>query len=101
LKSEQLPSFPGGETAMLKYLASNVNYPPFARENGIEGTVIVRFVVEKDGNLSHFNIMRSVAGGCTEEVMRIIDAMPKWSPGMANGHLVRVYFMLPVRFKLS
>lgn len=95
------PSFPGGEAELLKYLAKNIQYPALARENNIQGSVVLTFVVNKDGSISDVNIVRDVGGGCGKEAERVVKSMPKWSPGEANGNPVKVRFTLPVKFKLE
>jgi protein TonB len=98
---QKLPYFPGGERELLKFLSENIQYPALARENGIEGTVAISFVINKDGSISDISILKDVGGGCGKEAVRVIKTMPHWSPGEANGHLVKVRFTLPVRFKLN
>jgi protein TonB len=100
---EQMPSFPDGEAAMFKFLQENIKYPDFCRENGIEGTAIIGFVVEKDGRISNVSVLRGVKGGkqLDDEAMRVIGKMPRWTPGRQNGRDVRVNFRVPVKFKLQ
>ncbi len=95
------PSFPGGEGELLKYLAENIKYPPLARENNITGMVALTFVVGKDGQVRDVKIVRDIGGGCGKEAVRVVESMPKWIPGEANGNPVKVRFTLPVRFKLE
>ena len=95
------PSFPGGDGELLKYLASNIKYPPLARENNIQGSVVLTFVVSKDGGVRDVNIVKDIGGGCGKEAVRVVQSMPKWIPGEANGNAVKVRFTLPVRFKLE
>lgn len=95
------PSFPGGERELLKYLAEHIKYPPLARESNIEGTVVLHFVVGKDGSVSQVEILKDPGGMLGKEAMRVLQNMPRWSPGEANGHPVKVRFTLPVRFKLE
>jgi len=95
------PEFPGGIEAMYKFLASNIRYPQLARENNISGKVYVTFVVETDGSLSNFRLLRDIGGGCGSEAIRVVKTMPKWKPGMQKGEPVRVQFNLPVKFSLS
>lgn len=95
------PSFPGGDAELLKYLAENIKYPPLARENNIQGSVVLSFVVGKKGEVSDVTIVKDIGGGCGKEAVRVVQSMPKWSPGEANGNPVKVRFMLPVRFKLE
>jgi len=95
-----MPEFVGGEIELSKFLSKNILYPKLAKENNIEGRVIVRFVVEKDGSISNTDILRKLGFGCDEEVIRLIKTMPKWVPGKQNGKPVRVYYTLPIVFKL-
>lgn len=95
------PSFPGGEKELQKYLAENIKYPALARENNIQGNVAVSFVVGKDGSVSDIQVLKDIGGGCGKEAIRVLQSMPKWSPGEANGHPVKVKFTLPVRFRLE
>lgn len=95
------PKFPGGESAMLQYISQNLQYPAAARESGIEGTVVITFVVGKDGSISNIKIVKDIGGGCGKEAARVVAYMPKWSNGEANGHPVKVMYTLPVRFKLE
>lgn len=95
------PTFPGGEQDLLKFLASNIQYPALARENDIQGTVVLSFVIGKDGTVSDVNILKEIGGGCGKEAVRVVQSMPRWSPGEANGQAVKVRFTLPVRFRLQ
>ncbi|MDD3742244.1 MAG: energy transducer TonB [Lentimicrobiaceae bacterium] len=97
---EDMPDFPGGETALMQYLYNNIDYPAEARENNITGTVYITFVVEKDGSISGVAALREVSGGCTEEALRVIRSMPCWIPGKQRGIPVRVRVNIPVKFKL-
>ncbi|NTW23768.1 MAG: energy transducer TonB, partial [Lentimicrobium sp.] len=78
---EESPSFPGGDEARIRFLTDNIKYPQIARESSIQGTVYVTFVVEKNGNVTDVRILRGIGGGCDEEAVRVIKAMPKWNPG--------------------
>lgn len=98
---EQMPSFPGGDAALMRYLSKNIKYPPLAEENGIQGRVICSFVVERDGSVSDIRIKRSVDPSLDKEAMRVVSAMPKWIPGRQNGQMVRVKYTLPVTFRLQ
>ena len=98
---EQAPQFPGGEAARLKYLADNIKYPQMARESGIQGVVYITFVVEPDGSVTHIKILRGIGGGCDEEAIRVIKAMPKWKPGRQRNKPVRVQFNMPIKFTLQ
>lgn len=95
------PSFPGGERDLLKFLAENIKYPALARENNIQGNVALSFVIGKDGSVTDVAILKDIGGGCGKEAVRVVQAMPKWFPGEANGHTVKVRYTLPVRFKLD
>ena len=95
------PSFPGGEAELMRYLAKNTQYPDLAKEANIQGTVVLTFVVDKNGDITDVAILRDLQGGCGKEAMRVVKNMPRWSPGEANGHNVRVRFTLPVKFKLN
>jgi protein TonB len=98
---EQMPTFPNGESAMMKYLRDNIKYPNIARENGISGRVIVQFVVSKDGEIKNAKVVRGIGGGCNEEALRVVNAMPRWVPGKHNGRTVPVTFTLPILFELQ
>lgn len=98
---EQMPQFPGGDAELMKYIASNIKYPTIAAENGIEGRVVVRFVVNKDGLVSDAQVLRSLDPSCDKEAIRVVKSMPKWVPGKQNGRNVPVYYTLPVLFKLQ
>lgn len=98
---EQMPEFPGGDQALLQFLQKNLRYPPAARENGIEGTEVVQFVVDESGNISDIQVLRDIGGGCADEATRVVKMMPPWKPGRQNGNAVKVYFKLPITFKLG
>jgi periplasmic protein TonB len=98
---EENPSFPGGETALYEYLGVNIKYPEEAKELGIQGRVFVNFVVEKDGTVSNARVLRGIGGGCDEEAIRVVKAMPKWTPGKQRGIPVRVSYNLPIKFTLN
>ena len=98
---EQQPSFPGGQGALLSWLSSNIHYPPVAEENGIQGKVVVSFVVEPDGSISNVAVVRGVDQSLDKEAVRVVKSMPKWNPGKQNGQAVRVKYNLPVTFKLQ
>ena len=100
-KVEDMPEFPGGEQAMMDFVAKNVQYPKEAMEKEISGRVLVGFIVEKDGSISEMEIVKGIGGGCDEEAVRVVKAMPKWKPGKQKGKPVRVHFMLPLTFKLQ
>jgi len=95
------PSFQGGESELMKYLGKNIEYPALAKENNIQGAVVLTFVVNKDGSVSDVTVIKDIGGGCGKEAVRVVKAMPRWSPGEANGNPVKVRFTLPVRFRLD
>jgi periplasmic protein TonB len=98
---EQMPSYGTGDKALFQYLSENIKYPAVARENGIEGTVYLGFVVDTEGNITNVTVKRGVTGGCTEEAIRVVQGMPKWKPGKQQGRAVKVNFTLPIKFKLN
>ena len=98
---EVMPQFPGGQIAMLKYIMENIKYPEQAMKEGIQGRVAVRFIVEKDGSISDVKPILSVHPLLNKEAVRVVESMPKWTPGKQNGKPVRVRFNLPVMFKLN
>ena len=98
---EQMPQFPGGDAALMKYLSSHINYPPMAAENNVQGKVILQFVVEKDGRVGEVKIARSVDKDLDKEAIRVVKSLPKFTPGRQNGYPVRVWYTLPVNFKLQ
>lgn len=95
------PAFPGGEKELIQYLAKNIRYPELAREANIQGRVILSFVIDKDGQVKDVSIIKDIGGGCGKEAMRVVQNMPRWLPGEANGVKVKVRFTLPVNFKLN
>ena len=97
---ENDPEFPGGMEALYEYLGKNIQYPTIAKENNITGKVYITFVVEKDGSIANPRILRDIGGGCGQEAIRVVKAMPKWKPGKQRGKAVRVQFNLPVSFNL-
>ena len=98
---EQMPDFPGGQAALMQYLAKNIKYPTIAQENGTQGRVIVQFVVNRDGSIVDAKVVRSVDPYLDKEALRVINTMPKWKPGMQRGKPVRVKFTVPVMFRLQ
>lgn len=98
---EQMPTFPGGDAAMMKYLSENVKYPALAIKAQEQGRVVVSFTVEKDGAISDVKVARSVTPSLDAEAVRVVKAMPKWTPGKQDGQLVRVRYNVPVSFKLN
>ncbi len=98
---EQMPQFPGGEAALMKYLSNNINYPQVAMENGIQGRVIVQFVVTKNGTVGEVKVIRSVDRDLDKEAIRLCKSLPKFIPGKMNGQAVNVWYTLPITFKLQ
>lgn len=96
-----MPEFPGGMSALMKYITTNLQYPAAAKKAGTQGRVIVQFVVERDGTITNAKAVRSVESSMDEEAVRIINTMPKWKPGMQRGKTVRVKFTVPVMFRLE
>jgi len=98
---EQMPQFPGGPQALFEYLSKNIKYPVVAEENGIQGRVIVTFVVERDGSITDVKVAKSVDPSLDKEAMRVVKSMPHWIPGKQNGSAVRVKYTVPVTFRLQ
>ncbi|MDD4609784.1 MAG: energy transducer TonB [Bacteroidaceae bacterium] len=98
---EDMPKFPGGMGACLKYLGQNIKYPTIAQENGIQGRVVVQFIVNKDGSIVNPVVVRSVDPYLDKEALRVIKSMPKWTPGKQRGKAVRVKYTVPVTFRLQ
>lgn len=99
--SEIPPEFPGGLNALHAYLSKNVKYPRQAAEDGIQGKVVIKFVVNGKGEIEQAKVMRGIGAGCDKEALRVVNGMPKWNPGKQNGHAVKVYYTLPVDFRLN
>ena len=98
---EYIPEFPGGQAALLEYLRKNIKYPNICRENGIQGRVLVSFVVNKDGSIVDPEVVKSVNPSLDKEALRVIAGMPKWKPGSQRGKPVRVKYTVPVNFRLN
>ena len=98
---EQMPSFPGGPAALMTYLSQNTKYPVVAQENGVQGRVVVSFVVDRDGSITDVRVVRSVDPSLDKEATRVVKSMPNWIPGKQNGSTVRVKYNVPVSFKLQ
>ena len=98
---EQMPSFPGGPSALMEWLSNNVKYPVVAQENGVQGRVVVSFVVERDGSITDVKVVRGVDPSLDKEASRVVRAMPRWIPGKQNGSAVRVKYNVPVAFRLQ
>lgn len=98
---EQMPVFPGGDAELLKYISKNLNYPPIAAENGVQGKVTLRFVVSKSGTVDKVEVVRSLDNACDKEAVRVVKSLPKFIPGKQNGVNVSVWYTLPITFKLN
>lgn len=98
---EKMPEFPGGAKALNEYLNSNLVYPAPAKEAGAQGTVLVEFVVEKDGSVSNATVKVGQFPALDEEALRVVRSLPKWTPGESNGRRVRVYYNIPINFSLQ
>lgn len=98
---EQMPAFPGGMGELMAYLSKNVRYPAICQETGVQGRVVCSFIVEKDGSIADVRVVRSVDPNLDREAVRVLKTMPRWIPGMQNGHTVRVKYNVPVAFRLQ
>ncbi|MCQ2251979.1 MAG: energy transducer TonB [Bacteroidales bacterium] len=98
---EDMPEFPGGEVALRKYIAENVRYPEMAKENDIQGTVYVRFVVDTDGSVKNVEVLRGVDPLLDKEAIRVVQSLPKWKPGKQRGKAVKVSHSVPIKFALQ
>lgn len=98
---EQMPQFPGGDAALMKYIASHMQYPPMAQDQGIQGKCIVQFVVTRTGSVGEVKVVRSLSPDCDNEAKRVVRSLPKFTPGKQNGQPVNVWYTLPVTFKLQ
>ena len=98
--ADVMPSYPGGSNGLMQYIAKNLKYPLVCEENGIQGRVVVSFVVEKDGSVADVNVTKSVNPALDKEAKRLVNSMPKWSPGKIDGKPVRVKYSIPITFRL-
>lgn len=98
---EQMPQFPGGEAELLKYIATHIKYPTMAAENNIQGRVVVKFVVKKDGNVGEVVVLRGKDPDLDKEAVRVVKTLPRFIPGKMNGQSVSVWYTLPINFKLQ
>ncbi len=98
---EKMPSFPGGEVELMKFIQKNVNYPWAAKEVGQEGTAYIQFIVEKNGKITNVKCLRDIGFGIEDEAIRVVKKMPKWEPGEQRGNKVRVKFTIPIKFQLK
>jgi len=101
VSAEFMPEFPGGQRALFKWLFNNIKYPVIAQENGIEGSVYVGFVVDRDGTIVNVKVLKSVDPALDREAIRVVKAMPKWKPGRQRNNNVRVSFTVPIKFKIN
>ena len=99
--AEVMPSFPGGTNAFYEYVSNNLKYPRRAKKAGVEGKVILRFVVGRNGDVSDIEVLKGIGFDCDEEAKRIIESSPKWSPGKQSGQTVKVRMIVPLNFDLS
>lgn len=99
-KLDKMPSFPGGEVAMMNFIRGNLTYPKEAQKNSIEGRVVIRFIVDADGRIDYAEVASGIDAECDAEALRVVGLMPKWNPGMFEGKPVPVYFNLPIQFRL-
>ncbi|NLK92073.1 MAG: energy transducer TonB [Bacteroidales bacterium] len=98
---ERMPEFPGGEAAMSQFINRTIRYPVIAQENGIQGRVVVQFVVNTDGKIVDVEVVRGVEESLDKEAVRVVKAMPPWNPGRQGGKNVRVKYTLPIRFRIG
>ena len=98
---EQMPSFPGGQKALFEYLTANVRYPDDCEDTCVQGRVIVSFMVERDGCITEPKVVKSVYPSLDAEALRVVNGMPKWSPGKLNGERIRTKYMIPITFRLK
>jgi protein TonB len=97
---EQMPQYPGGPAALMKYISESIKYPAEAKKAGIQGRVIISFEVSKDGSLKNIHIIKSCGKSLDNEAIRVVKSMKKWEPGMQEGKPVRVKYCIPITFKL-
>ena len=98
---EQMPTYEGGDAALMKYIGENLKYPEEAKKRGLQGRVVVGFIIEKDGSLTNFKVLRAVDRALDAEALRVVKGMPKWIPGRQNGKRVRVRYLLPIHICLQ
>jgi TonB family protein len=98
---EHMPEFPGGPSVLFEWISKNINYPPSAKMDGVEGRVIVTFIVERDGTLTNVRVFKSVHPSLDKEATRVVKSMPRWIPGKQNGSAVRTKYTVPVTFRKS
>ena len=101
LSIAQYPEYPGGEEALMRFLQQNIKYPDMARKQDVQGRVVIRFIVDANGNINEVKLFRGIGFGCDEEAVRVVKMMPAWKPGRNDGKPVSVYFDLPIHFSLE
>ena len=99
--AEEMPSFPGGQVALMRFLSDNMKYPKVARESGIQGRVVVQFVVGSDGSICNAKVIRGIDPYLDKEALRVVSVMPRWKPGMQKGKPVSVQYTMPLMFRLE
>jgi protein TonB len=99
--AEVMPKFPGGKSAMMRYLSNNIIYPDSSKENNVTGKVYVQFVIQTDGTVNNVSVLRGVNNEIDNEAIRVINAMPKWKPGMHRGEVISAQMAIPIDFKLK
>lgn len=99
LFTEEMPEFPGGQDSLTAYLQREIVYPPIAKKHGIHGTVLIEFVVEKDGRVSHGKVKVPLFPDCNVEALRVVMSMPRWKPGKNMGRPVRCFYTVPIKFE--
>ena len=97
---DEMPAYPGGEQAMIKYISDNLKFPDSARTKKIEGKVLVSYTIDEYGQVTDVYVVKGIGGGCDEEAMRVIKSMPKWKPGNQGGEGIRVQYTIPINFQL-
>jgi periplasmic protein TonB len=98
--AEEMPNFPGGNQELMSFFANNLSYPEIAKRAGVEGKVVLSFIVDKSGKIKDVEVLKGIGAGCDEEAMRVINSMPNWNPGKQNGKPVITKINIPVWFKL-
>lgn len=98
---EDMPEFPGGNDSMMKFISNNLVYPKVAKENKIQGYVVLQFIVDEEGKIINARVLKGIGHGCDEEALRVIHSMPKWKPGKQRGKAVSTYSTIPIIFKLQ
>lgn len=101
VKIERMPTFPGGEEALMDFIGTNIRYPKYAQDHGISGRVFIKFVVMPDGSVTNVEVLKGIGGGCDEEAVRVVKMMPQWLPGEKDGKKVMVMYTLPINFRLT